>query len=79
MYFRNAEDEVKYLITDKKEVITKAHIDRVFFKRLYELLRIVVPSWASPEAGFLFMIAGSLVARSICDLWIISYGTKIER
>ncbi|KAK9751717.1 hypothetical protein QE152_g4798 [Popillia japonica] len=76
---RSAEDEVKYLISDKKENITKAHVDRLFFKQICELFRIVVPSWASPEAGFLFMIAGSLVARSICDLWIISYGTKIER
>ncbi|KRT80023.1 ABC transporter ATP-binding protein [Oryctes borbonicus] len=75
---RSVEEEVKYLISDKKENITKAHVDRIFFKQIYELLRIVIPSWASPEAGFLFMIACSLVARSICDLWIISYGTKIE-
>ncbi|GJQ71496.1 hypothetical protein Trydic_g11213 [Trypoxylus dichotomus] len=75
---RNVEEEVKYLISDKKENITKAHVDRIFFKQIFELLHIVIPSWTSPEAGFLFMIACSLVARSICDLWIISYGTKIE-
>lgn len=67
------------MITDKKESTTKAQIDRQFFKQIHQLLSIVIPSWRSTEAGFLIMIAGSLVARSICDLWIISYGTKIER
>lgn len=73
------DEEVKYMITEKKETLTKAHVDKQFFRQLLVLLKIVVPGWASKEAGLMFLVALSLVARSICDLWMISNGTKIER
>ena len=81
-YFRKGkkvEDEVKYFIKEKIEPTTKAHVDIVFFKQLMKLIKIAIPSWTSLEAGLLVVIAGSLVARSLCDLWIINFGTKIER
>ncbi|XP_022907488.2 ATP-binding cassette sub-family D member 3 [Onthophagus taurus] len=72
------EDEVKYLISDKKETVAKAQVDKQFLKQISALIKIAVPSWRSPEAGLLFLIAVSLVARSACDIWMISYGTMIE-
>lgn len=57
----------------------KAHVNREFFKNLCQLLKIVVPGWGSRESGLLFLVALSLVARSLCDLWMINNGTKIER
>lgn len=67
------------MITEKKQTTLKAHVDKQFFKQLYELIKIIVPGWASRESGYLFLVAISLIARSLCDLWMINNGTKIER
>ncbi|CAH0556076.1 unnamed protein product [Brassicogethes aeneus] len=75
---KQVEEEVKYMISEKKENKIKAHVDKEFFKQLSELLKIIIPGWTSPECGFLVLVAGSLVARSMCDLWLINNGTKIE-
>lgn len=72
-------EEVKYLIKEQPtEKKPKAHVDKIFFNQLAELFKIVIPGWTSPEAGLLVVIAGSLVARTLCDLWMINNGTKVE-
>lgn len=73
------EEEVKYLIADKGETKIKATVDKTFFTQLGQLFKIAVPGWTSQESGLFFLIAASLVSRSICDLWLINHGTKIER
>lgn len=75
---KEVEEELKYLITEKKETKTKVQVDRKLFIQLCQLFKIIVPGWATPECGMFFLIATSLVARSICDLWMINHGTKIE-
>lgn len=70
---------MKYMIAEKKQTSLKAQVDRQFLRQLAELIKIIVPGWTSSEAGLLFLVAGSLVARSLCDLWMINNGTKIER
>ncbi|KAB0795258.1 hypothetical protein PPYR_12097 [Photinus pyralis] len=75
---KKVDEEIKYMITEKKEPTTKAHVDRQFFCQLSQLLKIVIPGWTSCEAGLLFLVAGSLICRSLCDLWMISHSTKIE-
>ncbi|CAG9862757.1 unnamed protein product [Phyllotreta striolata] len=72
------EEEVKYMIADKEEAKIKAQVDRKFFSQLNRLFKIAVPGWTSRESGLFFLIAASLVSRSICDLWLINHGTKIE-
>lgn len=72
------EEEVKYLISEKGETKIKAQIDKKFFVQLGQLFKIAVPGWTSHESGLFFLIAASLISRSICDLWLISHGTKIE-
>ncbi|KAF5272211.1 hypothetical protein FQA39_LY01293 [Lamprigera yunnana] len=74
---KRVDEEIKYMITEKKQP-EKAHVDRQFFCQLSQLLKIIVPGWTSCEAGLLFLIAASLVARSLCDLWMINHSTKIE-
>ncbi|GLV44493.1 ATP binding cassette subfamily D member 3 [Carabus blaptoides fortunei] len=72
-------EEVKYVIkADQSEKKAKAHVDKQFLKQLSQLLKIVVPGWTSPEAGLLVLVAASLVSRTLCDLWMINNGTKIE-
>ncbi|XP_025833502.1 ATP-binding cassette sub-family D member 3 [Agrilus planipennis] len=75
---KKIDEDVKYLIAEKTAPSTKAHIDRKFFSQLFQLLKIIIPGWTSSESGLLFLVAASLVARSLCDLWMISNGTKIE-
>lgn len=73
-------EEIKYMIKEEAvEAKPKAHVDRQFFKQLTQLMRICVPGWTSPEAGLLVVVAASLVARTMCDLWMINHSTKIER
>nr|CAH7713056.1 unnamed protein product [Callosobruchus chinensis] len=75
---KTVEEEVKYMIAEKSENKTKATVDKNFFIELKRLLNIAVPGWSSPECGLFFLIALSLVSRSMCDLWLIDKGTKIE-
>jgi len=56
----------------------KAHVDAVFAKQLQALWKIIVPGVFSAESGFMALVAASLVARSLCDLWMIHNGTLIE-
>merc|ERR1719309_984393 len=58
---------------DKKE---KVHVDAVFFTRLRKLLKIVIPSWISKEAWYLLLVALSLVARTVADIWMITNNTQ---
>lgn len=60
----------------KKE---KIQVDSVFFKRLWALLKVVVPGVFTPEAGFMMLVSLSLVSRTMADLWIIQTSTSIER
>lgn len=57
----------------------KAAVDAIFFKRLIRLLKIVIPSPFSPEMGYIILVAVMMLARTYCDLWMISSTTFIER
>jgi len=70
--------EVKYVIGEKTTHKVKAHVDAAFFKQLKFLLSIGVPGLFSKESGFMFLIAISLAARTLCDLWMINNATSIE-
>jgi len=56
----------------------KAQVNAVFFRRLYQLLKIGIPGILSPEFGFVLLVASALVGRTLCDLWLIKQGTLIE-
>ncbi|XP_059470318.1 ATP-binding cassette sub-family D member 3 isoform X2 [Neocloeon triangulifer] len=75
-----ATDSIRYVVGEKSSQSKgqKAHVDAEFAKQLRALWKIIVPGLFSPEAGFLALVAASLVARSLCDLWMIQNGTLIE-
>eukprot|EP00731_Ephydatia_muelleri_P018530 Em0011g570a len=56
----------------------RAAVDLTFFRRLWPLLKIIVPGVFSPEAGYLVMIAVMLVLRTYADVWMIQNGTNVE-
>ncbi|XP_025234898.1 ATP-binding cassette sub-family D member 3 isoform X4 [Theropithecus gelada] len=59
----------------KKE---RAVVDKVFFSRLAQILKIMVPRTFCKETGYLVLIAVMLVSRTYCDVWMIQNGTLIE-
>nr|XP_054764685.1 ATP-binding cassette sub-family D member 3-like [Lytechinus pictus] len=57
----------------------RAAVDTQFFRRLFRILRLIVPGLWSKETGYLALVALSLIARTYCDVWMIQNGTAIER
>lgn len=70
--------EVEYVIGEKTPAKVKANVDATFIRQLKSLLRIGIPGWMSPEAGFMALVALSLAARTLCDIWMIRNATTIE-
>ncbi|XP_030254221.1 ATP-binding cassette sub-family D member 3a isoform X1 [Sparus aurata] len=56
----------------------RAAVDKVFFLRILQIVRIMVPRFFCMETGYLIFIAAMLVARTYCDVWMIQNGTMIE-
>lgn len=56
----------------------RAVVNGRFLKQLFQILKIVIPGFTSAEFGLLLLVAGSLVARSYSDIWMIQTGTIVE-
>ena len=56
----------------------KAHLDGLFLRRVWKILKILIPGWWSKEAGCLLLVAVMLVMRTRFDVWMIDNGTAIE-
>lgn len=57
----------------------KVAVDGVFIKRLFKLVKIVVPGVLSLESGYIVLVALMMLVRTYCDLWMIASTTYIER
>ncbi|XP_049912440.1 ATP-binding cassette sub-family D member 3a isoform X2 [Epinephelus moara] len=66
------------LNTEKDGRKDRAAVDKLFFLRIFRILRIMVPRLFCMETGCLILIAAMLVARTYCDVWMIQNGTMIE-
>jgi len=56
----------------------KVAVDMVFFKRLWGLLKILIPGVFTAEMGYVVMVAFMMLARTWCDVWMLKNGTAIE-
>ncbi|XP_063532466.1 ATP-binding cassette sub-family D member 3 isoform X1 [Cydia strobilella] len=74
----SAEEQIQYMIKERHKKSPKAQVDAKFFAELKALWKIMVPGVWSKESGFMALIALSLIARSMCDLWLIQHTTLIE-
>ncbi|GMT15001.1 hypothetical protein PFISCL1PPCAC_6298, partial [Pristionchus fissidentatus] len=63
-------------IVTKKGVKTK--LDITFFKKLFSIVRILVPKILCKQTLYMFLIAVSLLCRTYADVWMITTSTKIE-
>ncbi|XP_037393176.1 ATP-binding cassette sub-family D member 3a isoform X4 [Pygocentrus nattereri] len=67
------------LLNNEKDVKKdRAAVDKVFFIRIKQILKIMVPRLFCKETWYLMLIAVMLVARTYCDVWMIQNGTMIE-
>ncbi|XP_039749125.1 ATP-binding cassette sub-family D member 3 [Pararge aegeria] len=72
------EERVQYMIKDKDRKGPKAQVDARFFAELKVLWHIMVPGLWTKESAFMFLIALSLISRTLCDLWLIQHTTLVE-
>ncbi|XP_055384994.1 ATP-binding cassette sub-family D member 3 [Condylostylus longicornis] len=72
------EDKIQYTIKEKEKRLQKAQVNAEFFRQLKSLLKILVPRVWSKETALLLLIAGTLIARSVSDIWLIQIATLIE-
>lgn len=49
-----------------------------FLIHFYTSIEILIPKTWSAESGLLLAVAGSLIARSVSDIWMIQNATMIE-
>ena len=66
---------IKLTASKKSE---KVSIDMKFLRNLMKLLRICIPGFFTVEMAYLTVVAFALIARTYCDLWMITNGTAIE-
>lgn len=73
-------EDLKFVVNEKGASgdKKKAQVNGEFFKSLRGILNILVPGVWTPEAGFLTLVAATLITRSVCDIWMIHNGTLIE-
>ncbi|VDI52728.1 ATP-binding cassette, subfamily D (ALD), member 3 [Mytilus galloprovincialis] len=75
---RAEEPEIKVVIHETGGKKERAAVDLDFFKRLWSLLKILIPGWVTKEAFYMTLVAASLIARTYADVWMIQNGTSIE-
>lgn len=77
---RLSAEDLKFVVNEKgaSSDKKKAQVNGEFFKSLRGILNILVPGVWTPEAGFLTLVAATLITRSMCDIWMIHNGTLIE-
>ena len=64
---------------DKKKARNNIQVDAAFFRKLWSILKILIPSVFSAEAFYLVLVAASLLGRTYADVWMITNTTMIER
>ncbi|KAK6013465.1 ABC transporter transmembrane region 2, partial [Ostertagia ostertagi] len=56
----------------------KAHVDGAFFKKLWRILKILIPTPFSTEMFYMILVAVSLLCRTYADVYMIITATGIE-
>ncbi|GFT28626.1 ATP-binding cassette sub-family D member 3 [Nephila pilipes] len=79
LIFRAEIDEVACAYAQKEGKKERVQIDGRFFRQLQAILKILIPGFFSLEVAYITLIAGTLVGRTLCDIWMIHNGTVIER
>ncbi|CAD8089388.1 unnamed protein product [Paramecium primaurelia] len=57
----------------------KGNVDRMFLKRIFKLIKIVIPRLNSPEILDLILLTASLVARTFLSIYVANVNGQIVR
>lgn len=64
-------------VTD--ETNQKPRIDMALFKRLFKLIRILIPSWKSMEAVFALLLSATVIGQSFLSRYIIEVSGELMK
>lgn len=68
----------KFFARTESSKRSRVAVDGTFLRRLWKLLKIVMPGVLTPEAGFAATVSLMMIARTLCDLWMLKTSTTIE-
>uniref|UniRef100_A0A914VR89 Isobutyryl-CoA dehydrogenase, mitochondrial n=1 Tax=Plectus sambesii TaxID=2011161 RepID=A0A914VR89_9BILA len=87
MYYKKQQQKLRSVPTvgtfakrekDKKKDEQKAHVDAAFFRKLWRIFKVLVPTPFCSEVFYMLLVAVSLLGRTYADVWMIMNTTRIE-
>lgn len=72
-----APTEVKNMKNEKGKGRGKGNVDRLFWKRIIQLVKKVIPGWASVEARYLVFLSILLVIRTLLSIWLADVNGRV--
>ena len=58
---------------------SRGNVDKEFWSRLSKLVKIVLPSWKSREARYIYLLSGLLVIRTLMSIWLADVNGKVVK
>lgn len=58
---------------------SRGNVDAEFWKRLDKLIRVVLPSWRSREARYIYILSFLLVLRTLMSIWLADVNGKVVK
>ena len=58
---------------------SRGNVDKVFWQRLSRLTKIVLPSYKSREARYIYLLTILLVARTLMSIWLADVNGKVVK
>jgi len=54
-------------------------VDKEFWNRLFKLVKIVLPSWKSREARYIYFLTALLVVRTFMSIWLADVNGRVVK
>ena len=58
---------------------SRGNVDKEFWNRICKLTKIVLPSWKSREARYIYVLTGLLVIRTMMSIWLADVNGKVVK
>lgn len=57
----------------------RGNVDNLFWERLHKLIKIVLPSWKSKEARYIYFLSLLLVIRTMMSIWLADVNGRVVK
>ena len=57
----------------------RGNVDAIFWKRLVKLSKIVLPSWRSREARYIYLLTILLIIRTMMSIWLADVNGRVVK